>query len=72
MLGLTGQPFWQAESYDHLVRSQAELERIEDYIIQNPVQAGLVRSEVEYPWSSVFVRAESPQQAEACPTSSFW
>jgi REP element-mobilizing transposase RayT len=56
LLGLTGRPFWQAESYDHLVRSQAEFERIEDYIIQNPVRAGLARSEEEYPWSSVFGR----------------
>jgi REP element-mobilizing transposase RayT len=56
-LGLTGQPFWQAESYDHLVRSQVEFKRIEDYIIQNPVRAGLARSEKEYPWSSVFGRA---------------
>ena len=56
-LGLTGQPFWQAESYDHLVRSQAEFERIEHYIKQNPVRAGLARSEEEYPRSSVFHRA---------------
>jgi REP element-mobilizing transposase RayT len=25
LLGLMGQPFWQGESYDHLVRSQEEL-----------------------------------------------
>jgi REP element-mobilizing transposase RayT len=56
LLSLTGQPFWQAESYDHLVRSQAEFERIEYYITQNPVRAGLARSEEEYPWSSVFGR----------------
>lgn len=54
LLGLTGQPFWQAKSYDHLVRSRAEFERIENYILQNPVRAGLARSEEEYPWSSVF------------------
>ena len=54
LLDLTGQPFWQAESYDHLVRSQAEFKRIEHYIIQNPVRAGLARSEEEYPWSSAF------------------
>ena len=54
LLGLTGQPFWQGESYDHLVRSQEEFERIENYILQNPVRAGLARSEEEYPWSSIF------------------
>ena len=54
LLGLTGQPFWQAESYDHLVRNPQEFERIEGYILQNPVQAGLARSVEEYPWSSAF------------------
>jgi hypothetical protein len=32
LLGLTGQPFWQGESYDHLVRSPKEFERNKDYI----------------------------------------
>jgi REP element-mobilizing transposase RayT len=54
LLGLTGQPFWQGESYDHLVRSQEEFERIKNYILQNPVRAGLARVEEEYPWSSGF------------------
>ena len=54
LLGLTGQPFWQDESYDRLVRSQEEFERIENYVLQNPVRAGLARSEEEYPWSSIF------------------
>jgi putative transposase len=53
LLGLTGQPFWQDESYDRLVRSQQEFERIEEYILQNPVRAGLARSAEEYPWSSI-------------------
>ena len=34
--------FWQHESYDHYVRDEAELNRIRRYILQNPVQAGLV------------------------------
>ena len=53
VLGLTGQPFWQDESYDRLVRNPAEFDRIENYILQNPVKAGLVQSAEEYPWSSV-------------------
>ena len=35
--------FWQSESYDHWVRDEDELERIVDYIANNPVKAGLVR-----------------------------
>jgi len=52
MLGLTGQPFWQDESYDHLVRSDAELERIREYIESNPVKAGLVAAPESWQWSS--------------------
>jgi len=47
-----GQAFWQDESYDHLVRSPAELDRIREYIEQNPVNAVLVVAAREYPWSS--------------------
>jgi REP element-mobilizing transposase RayT len=46
-------PFWQDESYDHLVRSDAEFERIRDYIESNPVKAGLVTSAESWEWSSV-------------------
>jgi REP element-mobilizing transposase RayT len=52
LLALTGSPFWQEESYDHLVRHEREFERIRDYIERNPVRAGLVREASEYRWSS--------------------
>jgi REP element-mobilizing transposase RayT len=52
MLSLTGNPFWQEESYDHLVRNERELENIRRYIERNPVRAGLVREAREYRWSS--------------------
>jgi REP element-mobilizing transposase RayT len=52
LLGLTGQPFWQDESYDPLVRSSKEFRRIANYILQNPVRAGLVEPVEQYPWSS--------------------
>src|SRR5262249_10050370 len=41
LLGLTGHPFWAAESYDHLVRGPDEFRRILDYIEMNPVKAGI-------------------------------
>jgi putative transposase len=53
ILGRRGQPFWQDESYDHLVRSDAEFERIRNYIEMNPVRAGLVTQADEFRWSSV-------------------
>ena len=53
-------PFWQAESYDHLVvRDGPEFERIRGYIEQNPVKAGLAASAEEYLWSSA-TPAQSP------------
>ena len=52
MLGRTGQPFWQAESYDRSVRDERESNRIEGYIENNPVKAGLVANAEDYPWSS--------------------
>jgi putative transposase len=52
VLGRTGKPFWQYESYDHCVRSDAELKRVIGYVERNPVAAGLVRSIEEWPWSS--------------------
>ena len=55
LLGQTGQPFWEDESYDHLVRDANEFHRIENYIVQNPVRAGLAQSAREYPWCNVWV-----------------
>src|ERR1700683_3926564 len=52
ILRLTGKPFWQAESYDHLVRNEGEFEKIRRYIEENPVRAGLVSEASEYRWSS--------------------
>jgi hypothetical protein len=50
ILGRPGQPFWQDESYDHLVRSDTEFKRIREE--RNPVNAGLACAVEEYPWSS--------------------
>ncbi len=51
ILGLSNTPFWQDESYDHLVRD-GEFERIRRYIESNAVKAGIVASAEEFPWSS--------------------
>ena len=52
LLQRTGQRFWQDESYDHLVRNKEEFRRIQRYIENNPVTAGLVAMPAEYAWSS--------------------
>ena len=54
ILGRTGEPFWQDESYDHWVRSSEELEKIVRYIEENPMSAGLVERAESWRWSSAF------------------
>jgi putative DNA methylase len=61
MLGLTGQPFWQDESYDRLVRDGTEFDRIADYIERNPVTAGLAATPDEFLWSSARPTDNRPQ-----------
>jgi REP element-mobilizing transposase RayT len=33
--------FWQHESYDHVVRDSEEYKRIVNYVLENPIKAGL-------------------------------
>jgi type I restriction enzyme R subunit/putative DNA methylase len=52
ILGRTGQPFWQDESWDHYLRNSDQLNRTVAYIEGNPVSAGLVGLAELWPWSS--------------------
>jgi REP element-mobilizing transposase RayT len=52
LLGRTGEPFWQDESYDHWARNEREFNRIVEYIEENPVAAGLAATAADWPWSS--------------------
>jgi REP element-mobilizing transposase RayT len=68
MLSLTGQPFWQDESFDRCVRNPQEFESIKAYIEWNPVTAYLVPDPADYRWSSAWgadalVRAGPPGPA---------
>jgi putative transposase len=76
LLHRTGEQFWQRESYDHWVRSEAEWNRIATYIENNPVKAGLVSRMEEYPWSSANARwsgsvhtSVNAARKSACATS---
>ena len=46
-------PFWQHESYDHLIRDERELEHINAYVVMNPVKAGLVENWEEWPFMAL-------------------
>jgi REP element-mobilizing transposase RayT len=48
----TGQPFWQAESYDHLIRDDEDRWNCSNYTTMNPVNAGLCKRPEHWPWSS--------------------
>ena len=58
ILGRTGQPFWQDESYDHWVRGGEDEARIVRYIEENPVVVGMVERVEDWRWSSAFGRTE--------------
>jgi putative transposase len=55
LLGQTGEPFWQKESYDHWVRNDGEFLKIRAYIENSPVKAGLVLRPEEFRWSSACI-----------------
>jgi REP element-mobilizing transposase RayT len=44
-------PFWQDESYDRVIRDEAELERIIKYVLYNPVKANLVNEQKDWTWT---------------------
>lgn len=66
LLSRTGQPFWQAETYDHWVRDDKEAERIRLYIVNNPVRAGLAARPEDYRWSSAAARSRTAESHLGC------
>ena len=44
-------PFWEKEYYDHIVRNPSAFSNILNYILQNPVKAGLTRNWKEWPYT---------------------
>ena len=43
---------WQRRYWEHLIRNEEDWRRHMDYIHYNPVKHGLVKSPVEWPYSS--------------------
>ena len=68
LLNRAGQRFWQDESYDRLVRNRQEFERVRNYILQNPVKAGLAATPDLYPYSGAkWGRLQSAQRLQPLP-----
>jgi len=64
----TGQPFWQRNYYEHIIRTEGELNRIREYIQNNPLKWHLDRENPESSnfnlhhdiyWKDVFSRGNS-------------
>ena len=41
---------WQQESFDHVLRQEESIRAKVEYLINNPVRAGLVSRTEKYPW----------------------
>jgi len=52
MLGRCGEPFWQADYFDRMVRNSDQFDAVRRYIEWNPVKAGLVGRPEDFEWSS--------------------
>jgi len=53
LLGRTGKSFWARKLYDHWSRDEQETARIVNYIVNNPVKAGLVDDFEDWAWAWV-------------------
>jgi putative transposase len=45
--------FWEHESYDHYIRNANEYDGIVEYVLNNPVKAGLVKHWEDWQWNYV-------------------
>jgi len=45
--------FWQHENYDHVIRNNDELLRTINYILSNPVKAGLCKTVNDWEWNYI-------------------
>lgn len=61
-----GRPFWQRESYDHLVRNEADFVRVCRYTVENPVKAGLCHQPED--WAYLGVPQASPPADSSAAT----
>ena len=43
-------PFWQADTFDHILRSAKSYSEKWDYVYANPVRRGLVAESADWPW----------------------
>jgi REP element-mobilizing transposase RayT len=52
-------PHWQKGFFDHLIRHNESYAEKWDYVLQNPVRAGLVSEAKDWPYQGELVRLEA-------------
>lgn len=60
---------WQHRYWDHIIRSEADLERHQNYILINPVKHGFVESAEDWPYSSFNREKSEDNNGLSSPTS---
>jgi REP element-mobilizing transposase RayT len=50
----TGKTLWQMSLFDHILRTAEDFFETAEYILLNPVRAGLVQRPHDYPYSRIF------------------
>jgi putative transposase len=58
-LGRRG-PVWQQESFDRALRREEDVDQKIDYMLENPVRAGLVGNPLDYPW--IWRKVDGPEK----------
>ncbi len=66
----TNGPVWEKESFDRLIRSEADLQEKYLYICNNPWESGMAQPEEDYPWLwTLRERAASGESPDAARES---
>lgn len=52
-------PAWHREYFDRFIRDEGHYRNVVNYIVQNPVKAGLVANALDWEWSSAFARSQT-------------
>ena len=68
----TGQPLWQADYYERVLRENDDTRAVVGYLLQNPVRAGLVLTAEEWPWTGSSRYSVADLQAHAGDWKPSW
>ena len=52
---IAGRKLWQRGFYEHVLRKDEVVIKVAEYILDNPVRAGLAKRREEYEWAAVLI-----------------